>query len=152
VFDPISGLTWERKTDDGSIHDKDDRYTWSTGSPWKPDGTAFTVFLAALNRKPCFAGYCDWRLPTIDELQSLNEAPSGGCGTPSLPCYSIPGATAAEAAYWSTSDGFTHSPDQVNAWFTDQRSTYPTPKNGSGWVRAVRGGVSPAASGPAPRS
>ena len=80
VFDRITGLQWGRKTDNGSIHDKDDLHTWSTGSPWQPDGTAFTVFLAALNTEACFAGYCDWRLPTIDELQSLNEAPSGGCG------------------------------------------------------------------------
>ena len=37
------------KTDDGSIHDKDDTYWWSTGSPWKPDGGAFVDFLGTLN-------------------------------------------------------------------------------------------------------
>lgn len=65
VFDCDTNLEWEKKTDDGSIHDKDNTYTWSTGDPWNPDGTAFTVFLATLNTEPCFAGHCDWRLPEM---------------------------------------------------------------------------------------
>jgi hypothetical protein len=31
VTDTRTGLMWEQKTDDGSIHDKDNVYTWSTG-------------------------------------------------------------------------------------------------------------------------
>jgi hypothetical protein len=39
-----TGLQWEQKTDDGSVHDKDNTYSWSpTLGP--PDGTAFTAFL-----------------------------------------------------------------------------------------------------------
>ncbi len=44
-----TGLMWEKKTDDGTIHDKDNVYTWSTGSPYNPDGTTFFTFLATLN-------------------------------------------------------------------------------------------------------
>ena len=39
-----TGLQWELKTDDGSIHDKANKYTWSA-TETAPDGTAFAVFL-----------------------------------------------------------------------------------------------------------
>lgn len=29
ITDTSTGLMWEKKSDDGSIHDKDDVYTWS---------------------------------------------------------------------------------------------------------------------------
>src|SRR5262249_54469788 len=52
-------LQWEQKTDDGSVHDKDNTYSWCVGGelpfPYcdnlanPPDGTAFTDFLGTLN-------------------------------------------------------------------------------------------------------
>jgi hypothetical protein len=70
ISDNEMGLTWEKKSDDGSIHDQDDTYTWSTGSPFDFDGTVATSFLATLNGSG-FAGHTDWRLPTREELQSI---------------------------------------------------------------------------------
>lgn len=95
VTDNEKGLMWEQKRDGGSIHNKDDVYTWTDlgdGDPTNPDGTAFTVFLWTLNNTcrgdetiacvgdadcavanggpggPCgFAGYRDWRLPEVDQ-------------------------------------------------------------------------------------
>jgi len=67
VTDTSTSLMWEKKTDDGGIHDKDNTYRWSTGIPFNPDGEAFTVFLITLNTPPCFAGHCDWRLPKVDK-------------------------------------------------------------------------------------
>ena len=37
VTDRLTGIQWERKTDDLSVHDKDDIYTWSAG------GSGFTA-------------------------------------------------------------------------------------------------------------
>jgi uncharacterized repeat protein (TIGR02543 family) len=61
VQDNVTGLIWEVKTDDGSVHDKDNTYTWDD---------AQNVFIAELNSAN-FGGYSDWRLPTIKELASL---------------------------------------------------------------------------------
>jgi len=70
VEDTETGLLWERKTTDGSVHDVSRLYTWSsTGSA--PDGTAYTVFLADLNTTPGFAGFTDWRLPIVSEAQTI---------------------------------------------------------------------------------
>src|SRR5262249_55765309 len=69
VTDKLTGLQWEKKTDDASVHDRDDRYSWGAGGAGAA-GTAYTSFLAALNGA-CFAGHCDWRLPTLTELQTI---------------------------------------------------------------------------------
>jgi hypothetical protein len=70
VSDLNSGLIWEQKTTDGSVHDASHSYTWSVSVP-NPNGTAFTDFLYALNggtstdgaaTTGCFTGHCDWRL------------------------------------------------------------------------------------------
>ena len=61
VKDNITGLIWEVKTDDGSIHDKDDSYTWYD---------AQSVFIASLNAEQ-FGGFSDWRLPTVKELSFI---------------------------------------------------------------------------------
>lgn len=70
VTDNLTNLVWEKKTDDGGLHDKDDFYTFSTGSPWKDDGTIFTTFLSALNGGS-FGGSQGWRLPSAAELATI---------------------------------------------------------------------------------
>ncbi|MFO8112116.1 MAG: DUF1566 domain-containing protein [Desulfosalsimonadaceae bacterium] len=64
VQDNVTGLVWEVKTTDASIHNNTDRYTWNE---------ADSVFVNALNQD-VFGGYDDWRLPTIMELYTIIHA------------------------------------------------------------------------------
>ncbi|MDW7771501.1 MAG: DUF1566 domain-containing protein [Desulfobulbaceae bacterium] len=61
VLDSATGLIWEVKTTDGSIHDMQAGYDWEG---------AHDVFLARLNTMK-FGGFSDWRLPTTEELRTL---------------------------------------------------------------------------------
>jgi len=61
ITDKHTGIMWEKTSADGTIHDKDTGYTWAD---------AFAVHIAGLNAA-AFAGYTDWRLPNVKELQSI---------------------------------------------------------------------------------
>ncbi|MDP2647071.1 MAG: DUF1566 domain-containing protein [Desulfobacterales bacterium] len=78
VRDNVTGLIWEVKTDDGSVHDKDSTYTWCDTNPATNGGNAGTCgdgtdtedFINALNTAG-FGGSPDWRMPTKEELRSI---------------------------------------------------------------------------------
>ena len=101
VTDNLTGLQWEKKTVDATVHDVGTSFKWSASavSRTAADGTAFTTFLPALNSGGCFAGQCDWRLPTLYELQTILLAASP-CGA--SPCIDpVFGPTVADL-YWSS--------------------------------------------------
>lgn len=133
--DMNTGLVWEIKTADGSIHEDDNTFTWtdsSDGDYTNPDGTAFD-FIDELNTT-AFAGYTDWRLPTAKELISLMDYSTHGPSVhPSFP------GEVTTYYYWSSTDEV----DPVYyAWCADFRSggTGELYKTTSMRVRAVRGG------------
>jgi len=148
VTDGKTGLMWEKKSDDGSIHDKDDAYTWGMAtSPYTTNGTMVTTFLAALNAAPCFAGYCDWRMPNRLELETLvNLGTSSGPTTyPAFNSGCVDSCTVTACSctqatiYWSSS---TYLSNPAQAWFVgflDGYAYYGTKSTGI-YVRAVRGG------------
>lgn len=63
VKDTDRNLIWEVKTDDGSIHDKANTYSWKKHAK---------EFLTKLNEEK-FGGFSDWRLPEETELDELVE-------------------------------------------------------------------------------
>ena len=135
VFDHATNLEWEKKTTDGSIHDKGNVYMWSAG--WldpNPSGTAFTVFLASLNAGACSACQCDWRLPTAAELWTIQDCSNGA------PCVApIFGPTQSDF-YWSSTT--LESIPPIIAWSVSFSGAHSDPfgKTYSYYVRAVRSG------------
>ena len=153
VTDNQTGLQWERKGNlDGTAnladpHDADNSYSWSSGGS-DPDGTAFTDFLPELNGCESadgitvtggFADHCDWRLPTIAELQTIVDLSAPGCSSGS-PCIDAAafGPTVA-SGYWSSTT-FANSP--LVAWYVAFGNGYVgnALKGVDKYVRAVRGG------------
>lgn len=138
VTDRLTGLQWEQKTDDGSIHDRNDLYAWSaTGSA--ADGGAYTTFLASLNSGGCFAGQCDWRLPTRAELLTLM---SEGYPCSVNPCVDPALGTVIGAGYWTSTTAASFPPF---AWVVDYVSAAVDYNGGLKtvpfFVQAVRGGL-----------
>jgi hypothetical protein len=143
VADHQTGLLWEKKTgtwaNDGVFcasvpcpdpHNVNNRYTWSLGAPWDPDGGAFTDFLAKLNDPVfgsaatkfdvtgCFAGHCDWRLPNIVELQTILDCVNSPCIDP------IFGATSSQTIWWPYWSASTYANFPGEAWSADFRNGF----------------------------
>lgn len=93
VKDRVTGLMWEVKTDDGSLHDKDWTYSWYNPDPATNGGNAGTEsngncggtvaagcdtqkFVTAVNAAG-LCGFNDWRLPNVRELDSLVDSSIG---------------------------------------------------------------------------
>jgi hypothetical protein len=151
LTDLQTGLMWELKHPFNSPPNPADpqnpsnTYAWSaTGS--LPDGTVFTSFLARMNNCTLgtgtgsngftggFAGYCDWRLPTIEELQSI--VPSN-CNGGTNPCLFLEFGPNVSDFYWSA---LTTVGSSTGAWFMNFGNGQDSfePKSSRAFVRAVR--------------
>ena len=141
------GLIWEKKTNDSGIHYRLNQFSWSTGDN-SFNGTAATVFLATLNTPPCFAGSCNWRLPTIEELSGRSDGGTAtggivdltvpGCGSGPLCINAIFGPTAL-SYYWSSS---TLQDNPIGAFIVDFNTggVIGGDKRDNFFARAVRTG------------
>ena len=89
VRDNVTRLMWEIKTDDGSIHDKDNTYNWQASKD------AITTQLNNTN----FGGYSDWRLPTKTELHSIVNH---GLYNPSTYTFYFPNTIPLNGRYWTS--------------------------------------------------
>src|SRR5262249_14254584 len=126
-----------------------DTYTWGMiSSPYTMNGTMVTTFLAALNSGGGFAGYTDWRIPNVNELQSIvnyqNTTPgvgsafNTGCARG---CTLTTCSGTQSSFYWSSTTYWEGAPG-TNAWkvsFGDGTVSFDY-KSSSRSVRAVRGG------------
>jgi hypothetical protein len=150
VIDLETGLEWEKKVASDGVanfenpNDADNDYTWCAGSetacndennPF--DGTIATDFLARLNGSSgaCYQGHCDWRLPTLAELQAIS-LDSEACE--SAPCVAAPALLPMRPNYYWSSTPYIFDP--AIAWLLNFGDGTPTAsyKPARSYVRAVR--------------
>ena len=122
--DNVTGLIWENKTDDNSIHDKHKKYSWQS---------AQDIFIRRLN-KDAFGGKTDWRLPTIEELAS-----STNLNTYSPAIDNNWFSNSMPDMYWSSTSNAYFKSYALGINFEDGYD-FNHDKNSSYYVRAVRGG------------
>ncbi len=167
IRDRNTGLTWEKKSDDGTIHDRSNIYAWDE---------VYTMHIATLNticandetvtgaaKADCvaagvggrcgFAGKRDWRVPNIKELQSIvNYEVSGPSVSPAFNINCVAGATVLTGScttpgrnfpifYWSST---TKPGDPEFTWgvlFDSGGVVAANKRFNIHVVRAVRGGL-----------
>jgi hypothetical protein len=144
ISDVGSGLTWEKLSDDDSIHDKDNvDYTWSQA----------LAKIASLNAG-AFAGYSDWRIPNVRELETLVNLGNSDPAVPGLfatncgfHSYGNGGCTILECSCTRADNYWSSTPAEYNTlltwtvdFFVGQVTTSYRTNSGAA-LRAVRGGL-----------
>jgi hypothetical protein len=149
ITDNRTGLMWEKKSRDGSIHDYGNSYTWSGASYPGPDimdGTITSTFLATLNGGGGFAGHTDWRIPNRFELETIanldNQTPAvdTAFNTNCVASCTVTTCSCTWASlYWSST---TWQGNPAGAWYVDfiDGLVNFSAKSFGYFARAVRGG------------
>ena len=144
----VGNLTWEVKTDDGGLRDKDNRYFWydtllvnNNGNPGQlgqvGQGCTGNIscdtksYMQAVNAQN-LCGHGDWRMPTWEEMQSLINRNN----SPTIDLSLFPNTV--NGAYWTAA---THADDNGRAWYIDFGSGNEQHdfKSLASYVRLVRG-------------
>ena len=121
VTDHTTGLMWKKCLEGqqgSSCFGKLQLYSWTLANQQ-----------ANTNQHDRFAGFSEWRLPTLTELESIIETQ---CTNPAANLHIFPGTPA--AGLWSGDDA------DPNAWSVDfsKGVAYPVLKAGGKFVRLVR--------------
>jgi len=144
LTDESTGLVWEKKGDDGGLHDKDRAFAWEpgAGSLWE--------WLASVNTEggSGFAGKKDWRIPNRKELESIVDA---GRFNPALPpafttacapscAAKVCSCTASLLHYWTSTSVAAAPADFAWGMLPSSGAVLATTrKTALGHVRVVRG-------------
>jgi hypothetical protein len=149
VRDNLTGLVWEKKSNANFFanpadpHDADNYYGWtsdpSDGDDSDGDGTLYTEFLAALNGGAGFAGTNDWRIPTLEELQTILLPIDAPCWPDSCVDPVFEPVPLFGGGTWSATTNATSS---TSVWVADFKDggIDTQDKLWIGFVRGVRGG------------
>jgi hypothetical protein len=127
ITDNATGLVWEKLTNDVTIHNVNNSYTWDL---------AFQK-ITDLNIMK-FGGYEDWRLPNLNELLTLVDY--GRFGPATNPAFNNKiNSFTRSSLYWS-STSFQYN--RSNGWYVDfkEGKVKANGKTNFHYVRAVRGG------------
>ncbi|MEI5640594.1 MULTISPECIES: Lcl domain-containing protein [unclassified Pseudoalteromonas] len=156
VKDNHTGLIWEVKTDDGGLHDKDDRYNWynpdsntNGGHPGYQDDDGDICYGYDTNNEASYCnthayvervntqslcGASDWRLPKKEELRSIVDYSTTN---PAIDTDFFPQTRS--SWYWSSSPYAYYDHYAWGVYF-DDGSDYDSYKLNDGRVRLVRAG------------
>ena len=142
VQDNVTGLIWEVKTDDGGIHDKDNKYQWGGitaigyESPNR-EGTYYSDWDVLVNGANSneLCGFDDWRVPRREELSSIVDYSRYSA---SIDLDYFPNTIS--NAYWSASPYAIH--DSGYAWQVSfaTGNDLPNGRFGVNYLRLVRAG------------
>ncbi len=157
VSDNVTGLTWEVKTDDGGLHDRDDGYNWyntddtnNGGHPGYADYNGnicygydsgdpasycnTQAYVSRVNQ----AGWCghkDWRMPTKKELENIVSLDRY---EPAIDTDYF--TNTFSSRYWSASSSAYRSDYAWNVHFGNGSSYYNSKSSYRVHVHLVRGG------------
>jgi len=125
VLDQTTGLTWEIKTNDNSIHGKDNKYNFYYLEE---------KFINRLNQNN-FGGFSDWRIPEISELNNLTHILND---RPAINLQFFPNTNASD--YWTATP---HVNDSSQGWcvsFYHGNDSIQS-RQSEFYVRGVRGNI-----------
>lgn len=114
ILDTATNLMWEKKVEGAGLHGVDAAFTWceATGSTSGVCAGNTASWIGAVNQSG-LAGFSNWRVPTIAEMQTLVDATVGLPRIDPVFAPVIPsgGASATPGVYWTADE----SPTQPHA-------------------------------------